>query len=265
MDAPGAHGAGGTALAFTGEAIPLRRDIDLLKGGQPKTLNEMEAELHSLHKENFDLKMTIYYQKDKIERLNGGEMDSGERERDLEEHIADLEYRMQEKDARLEELEAFLAHHHQQKQVQGPQDQERQDPQLQSPRDLKDEMRQVSAEAVAEAQEALAREKAVFEARLGELQQLLHRAENEKRVLEGERAQAKEEAEENLRKLCEMEAAKKGVQTEMETRLSEAQEALRDTQARHQADLARVQEKAAEALSAVSKELSFRPFSTPIK
>lgn len=254
MDVPGAHGSGGTALAFTGEAIPMRRDIDLLKGGQPKTLNEMEAELHSLHKENFDLKMTIYYQKDKIERLNGGEMDSGERERDLEEHIADLEYRMQEKDARLEELEAFLAHHHQQKQVQGPQDQERQDPQLQSPRDLKDEMRQVSAEAVAEAQEALAREKAVFEARLGELQQLLHRAENEKRVLEGERVQAKEEAEENLRKMREMEAAKKGVQTEMETRLSEAQEALRDTQARHQADLARVQEKAAEALSAVSKE-----------
>jgi hypothetical protein len=34
-------------------------------GGQPlpKTLNEMEAELQALQKENFDLKMTIFYQK----------------------------------------------------------------------------------------------------------------------------------------------------------------------------------------------------------
>lgn len=37
------------------------------QGGQqaplPKTLNEMEAELQALQKENFDLKMTIFYQK----------------------------------------------------------------------------------------------------------------------------------------------------------------------------------------------------------
>lgn len=50
---------------FNGHHVPGRRGSpgDGGNGNMPKTLNEMEVELHSLHKENFDLKMSIYYQK----------------------------------------------------------------------------------------------------------------------------------------------------------------------------------------------------------
>eukprot|EP00624_Nannochloropsis_granulata_P003552 evm.model.NODE_27998_length_27464_cov_27.523705.1 len=253
MDGAGGVHGGTTVLPFTGEAIPMRRDIDLLfKGGQPKTLNEMETELHSLHKENFDLKMTIYYQKDKIERLNGGEMDSGERERDLEEHIADLEYRMQEKDARLEELEAFLAHHHHAAQQQ----QFHQQNQQQASRDLKDEMRQVSGDAAAEAQEAFAREKAKYEERLTDMQALLGRIQNEKQAAEEKLAQARVDAAELQQKVLVVEEAKGMLQREMDARLHEARRASEDSQKRHSAELARAQQEATEASNAATAAAS---------
>jgi chromosome segregation ATPase len=254
MDGAGGVHGGTAALPFTGEAIPMRRDIDMLKGGQPKTLNEMETELHSLHKENFDLKMTIYYQKDKIERLNGGEMDSGERERDLEEHIADLEYRMQEKDARLDELEAFLAHHHHTAQQQQFQQQHQQ----QASRDLKDEMRQVSADAAAaaEAQEALVRGKAVFEERLTDMQALLGRIQNEKQAAEENLAHARVEAAEWQQKVRVVEEAKGMLQREMEARLHEARRALEDAQQRHTIELSRAQQEATEASNAATAAAS---------
>ena len=210
-----ASGNGGGSSTFTGEAIPLRRDIDTQHHQQPKTLNEMETELHSLHKENFDLKMTIYYQKNCIESLKGGDFDLSERQRDLEEHISDLEYRMQEKDARLEELEAFLAQHHAQQMQQH------------ASRDLKDEMRQVSSEAAAaaaaEAQETLQREKALYQERLRDLELRLARERTEKEAAQQDAAAWQD-------KVRGLEETKGMLQRELDRAQQEARRALEQAQ-----------------------------------
>jgi len=59
---PAAGGGAGGQLVLSGGG-----------GGQPlpKTLNEMEAELQALQKENFDLKMTIFYQKARARGMDG--------------------------------------------------------------------------------------------------------------------------------------------------------------------------------------------------
>lgn len=73
------------------------------------TLNELEQSLQRLQRENFDLKMTIYYQEDHIKSLKGGAFDEEEHIKGLEEQLIERDYDVQNLEREKEEVRAWAA------------------------------------------------------------------------------------------------------------------------------------------------------------
>lgn len=70
----------------------------------PKTLNDLEAQFQQLQRENFDLKMTIFYQDQRFSAFQGGDVDANERMKDLEDELREAQHFVEEKQQDVEEV-----------------------------------------------------------------------------------------------------------------------------------------------------------------
>jgi len=75
------------------------------KSAAQATVNDLQVQIDRLHRENFNLKMNMFYLEEKIKKLKGGEEDLTEHYRELEEMNTSLEYEKYELEKKLEEAE----------------------------------------------------------------------------------------------------------------------------------------------------------------